>query len=265
MTQPVIRSRQNERLRLVRALSTRKGRRKHERFLLEGPRAVREALERAPSRLEQLLFREDAPPEELIAFAEAHQVPVWPVEPELFDGVAPSDTPQPVLAVAHLTWGLAAGVLEPGQAPRAAVACCGVQDPGNLGTILRSAHFFGFAGCLVLPGTHDPWSPKVVRSSAGALFATPPAQVETADELLAAASAGGFTPVALVAHGGEPLGELPARTLLLVGAEGGGLPDEYLGVTTRVTIPSGEEGAESLNVGIAFGIVGHAWSRQWNS
>ena len=151
------------------------------------------------------------------------------------------------------------------QQPCAVVACAGVQDPGNLGTILRSARFFGFSGAVVLPKTQDPWSPKVVRSAAGALLARPPAQAESLDQLLEAASGAGLTPVALSAHGGEAPGNepLPARSLFLLGAEGLGLPKEVRAVTRWLTIPTPSPGAESLNVAMAFGIVAHAWCSAW--
>ena len=262
---PVITSRKNDRLRLVRALHSRRGRRLRGRFLLEGPKAIAELLEADGERVEQLLFRDQPtllrPVQRALDAAQRARVPAFPVAAELFDELAPSETPQGLIAVAPLTWTpldeLLAG--EDLSAPRALVACLGVQDPGNLGTIARSARFFGFAGLVVLPGTQDPWSPKVVRSAAGALLAQPPAQAEGLGELLRAADAARLEPRALAAHGGTPLsaGALPARCLLLLGAEGQGLP-EGAGELSALTI-EGAAGAESLNVAVAFAVAAHAW------
>lgn len=262
---PVITSRKNDRLRLVRALRSRRGRRMRGRFLLEGPKAIAELLEQDASRVEQLLYRDQptllGPVRQALEAAKRAQVAAFPVAAELFDELAPSETPQGLLAVAPLRWTpleeLLAG--EDLGAPRALVACLGVQDPGNLGTIARSARFFGFAGLVVLPGTQDPWSPKVVRSAAGALLAQPPAQAEDLGELLRAAAAAQLEPRALAAHEGKPLGRapLPARCLLLLGAEGQGLP-EGAGELPALTI-EGAPGAESLNVAVAFAVAAHAW------
>jgi TrmH family RNA methyltransferase len=266
---PVIRSRKNDRLRLVRSLSTRRGRRRQGRFLLEGPKVLQEALARDPKRVEQVLFRTDggskcAP---TLAAARAAGVPCYPVDPALFDDLAPAERPQPLLAVAHATWSTLEAILgEAAPLPRAVAACVGVQDPGNLGTILRTARFLGLAGAVVLPGTQDPFSPKVARSSAGALLERPPAQADDVEALLAAADEAALTPVALVAHGGEVLGEaeLPARSLLLLGAEGPGLDADLAArAGRRVRIASPAESAESLNVAVAFAIVAHAWSARW--
>lgn len=265
---PVIRSRKNDRLRLVRTLGTRRGRKTRGRFLLEGPKPINELLARAPERLEQILYRVDGKVAETLALARAAGVPCYPVAPELFDALAPSETPQPLLAIAPIAWRELNDVVGgPGEAPRAVVACVGVQDPGNLGTILRSARFFGFAGAVVLPGTQDPWSPKVVRSATGALLAEPPARVESLEELLAAAAAAELVPVALAAHEGEsPAARpLPARSLLLLGAEGQGLPEETRAVTRWLTIPTPNPAAESLNVAVAFAVMAHAWCAAWST
>lgn len=261
---PVIRARKNDRLRLVRALATRRGRRRHGRFVVEGTKAIRDVLEHDPRRLEQVLFRVgDELPLKTLEAARERGVPIYPVAASLWGELADAETPQPVLAVGPIAWTPLEAVLgadQPG--PRAVVACLGVQDPGNLGTILRTARFFGLAGVVVLPGTQDPWSPKVVRGTAGAVVLHPPAQAGDVASLLAAARAAELEPVALAAHGGAPLGPgaLPARALLLLGAEGPGLPGEAQ-AARPITIAAGGGQVESLNVAVAFGVVAHAWAQ----
>jgi len=267
LSPPPITSRKNQRLRTARALATRRGRRRLERFLLEGPKAVAEALERGPDRVEQLLYAAGAERSAAVAAllerAAAAGVPAFAVEPALYDEVAPATSPQPALAVARVAWTPLAELLRgpvPG-APRAVVACCGVQDPGNVGTILRTARFFGVAGAAFVGGG-DPWAPKVVRASAGALLARPPARAADGAALLEAARAAGLAPVALVPEGGAPPGPgvLGRRVLLLLGAEGTGLPAELAAAARPATIARRDPGAESLNVAVAFAVVADRWA-----
>lgn len=266
---PVITSPRNERLRLVKALLSRRTRHQRERYLIEGPKAIGELLERGPSAVEQLLYRAQGTlpkrAAEALAVARAAEVPCYPVESKVFDQVAPSQTPQALLAIAPLRWTPLEELCAPGQGPLGVAACLGVQDPGNLGTILRTSRFFGLAGVVTLPGTQDPFAPKVVRSAAGSLFANPPAQAPDLDALLSASQAAGLEPVALAAHGGEPLAqaELPPRSLLLLGAEGPGLPAQVAGLRQVTIEGSGQQ--ESLNVAIAFALVAHAWGARWSA
>jgi RNA methyltransferase, TrmH family len=132
----------------------------------------------------------------------------------------------------------------------------GLADPGNVGTILRSAEAFGVSSVAVGVGTADPFSPKAVRASMGAVFAVPLAKVASVDELPA-------VKVALTPRQGVPLGELwrstsdspkqnakvPAAVTLLIGAEREGLPHEIVDqcdVTARIPIAT-----DSLNAAMA--------------
>jgi len=248
----------------VRALASKRGRVKRGRFLVEGPKGIAEVLSASPELLEWILFRPDASNQvdALCARADRAGVPAYAVEPELFAELSSTETPQPVIAVAFRREAELAALLPAAPAPAALVACVGVQDPGNLGTIVRSARFLGFSGLVACPGTVDPWSPKVVRSAAGALLACPPACLDL-DALLELADEQALTPVALVARGGQAPRALPKRSLILLGSEGQGLPPEAeAALKVRVTIPARDPRAESLNVASAFGIVAHAWAAE---
>jgi RNA methyltransferase, TrmH family len=129
----------------------------------------------------------------------------------------------------------------------------GVQDPGNVGTIIRSAHAFG-AGVALSRGCADLYNPKTVRATMGSIFHAPVArELHTLDFLHDARSAG-FTTVAAVPDKGDPPRSLPAgRLVIIVGAEGAGLPAEVVEACEMgATIPSR---AASLNAAIAASIL----------
>jgi TrmH family RNA methyltransferase len=123
----------------------------------------------------------------------------------------------------------------------------GVSDPGNVGTVIRTAHALVGGSVLLGPDSADPYGPHAVRASMGAVFAEPLVR-------------GGIdqTPeprTALIAHGGEPLESLDRAATVCLGAERKGLPDGVLErCEARVTIPL-REGAESLNVAAAAAIA----------
>lgn len=166
------------------------------------------------------------------------------VEPSLLAGVSSLGSGTRALAVYRERWA-------PDPLGPLCVALWGVRDPGNVGTVLRSAAAFGAGSVALGPGTADPFGPKAVRASMGALFAVPVARVERVDELP------GET-IALVARAGEPLRALAAREpgqarTLVVGAEREGLAAEVVeGCDRAAHIPIA---TESLNAAIAASIA----------
>jgi TrmH family RNA methyltransferase len=147
------------------------------------------------------------------------------------------------LAVYEERWGAAAGPL--------CVALWGIRDPGNVGTILRGALAFGAASVAIGPETADPFGPKAVRASMGAVFAVPVARVAAIEELPEPR-------VALVAGEGEPLSPGDAGTLV-IGAERTGLPPDVVAGCDRVRhIPIH---SESLNAAMAATVALYEVSR----
>ena len=123
-----------------------------------------------------------------------------------------------------------------------------VGDPGNVGTILRTADAFIDGPVVLGPECADPYSPKAARASMGSVFSNPPIKAEL--------SATPEPRVALVAHGGQELDTLEGAATVCLGAEREGLPDEVVAQCERqVTIPLRPGGAESLNVAAAAAIA----------
>jgi TrmH family RNA methyltransferase len=136
------------------------------------------------------------------------------------------------------------------------LALWGLNDPGNVGTALRGALAFGAASVALGPGTTDPYGPKAVRASMGALFSVPVVRVRSVEELPGRR-------VALVARAGAPLHELdPAGgdVSLVVGAEREGLPDDVVAACDEVAhVPIA---AESLNAAMAATVALYETSRR---
>jgi RNA methyltransferase, TrmH family len=129
----------------------------------------------------------------------------------------------------------------------------GVQDPGNVGTVIRTAHAFG-AGVALSTGTADLYNPKTVRATMGSIFYAPIAREVLSLSFLEEAEASGFSTTAAVPHGGERPSSLPAEKLVtVVGTEGAGLPEEVISACRqRVTIPAL---TPSLNAAVAASIL----------
>ena len=129
----------------------------------------------------------------------------------------------------------------------------GVQDPGNVGTVVRSAHAFG-AGVALSVGCADLYNPKTVRATMGSIFHAPVARELDTLWFLGLARDAGFTTVAATPDGGEaPRSVTAGKTIILVGAEGSGLPEEVVeACDLRVTLPAR---AASLNAAVAASIL----------
>jgi TrmH family RNA methyltransferase len=146
------------------------------------------------------------------------------------------------------------------------IVLAGLQDPGNVGTILRSAEAFGATGVLALPGTASVWNPKSLRASMGSAFRLP-VVASTVSEAFAMMRAAGVLSVATVApsHAGAAAldsAELQRPVALWIGNEGAGLmPEMIAGCESVVTIPCPGP-VESLNAAIAAGVLLYEASRQ---
>lgn len=271
--------------RLVRRLSSRRGREREGLALVEGPSVILEAL-RSPVEVRWVVVGE-----EYVGRERGGAIVAGCRECGVEVGVAPDGEVRELCST---------------EAPRAAVACVrpppleprplergrylmarGVQMPGNLGALIRSAWAFGLDGVVVGRGTVDPWNPKVVRGSAGGVFHVP--LIREPDGLGAHGSradaagvrgrgdgpgasdggGGGNGPKLLCADAsGEPVevvaAEEPRDWVLVVGNEGGGIPPPLAARARAVAVPV-VRGVDSLNVGVAGSILMYALVRAGES
>jgi TrmH family RNA methyltransferase len=188
---------------------------------------------------------------ELLAALARTGVPMERVEESELEQLADTQHPQGIIAVIRMpAWTLAQIRLDGGPV----LVLDGLQDPGNTGTILRTALGLGAAGVVALPGTVELSNPKVVRGSMGAVFHLPAVELGVA-EFLAWAGDRGVTLLAAEANG-APIGSVPIRrpVAIVLGNEGAGLRAEIRQAGRAVAIPLAR-GTESLNVAVAAGIL----------
>jgi TrmH family RNA methyltransferase len=229
---------------------------------IEGFRILDEAV-RSGLRFRTVFFSESAVgrAEKLLSQLGA-QVETLLLPDKLFASAVPSDAPQGVAALARWKEFSLEDVLAKSQAgPLLALA--GVQDPGNLGTILRSAEAFGAGGALLGEGTVSLFNPKVVRASAGSVFRLPVARAKLADAL-GRMKEHGVRLVATASHQGTPLDQarLSGPLAIFIGSEGAGLSRNLIKEMDEVVaIPQAPQ-VESLNVGVATSIVLYEVARQ---
>lgn len=248
----LIQSPRNPLVRQAAALRSPRTRRGTGLVLVEGPKAIGDALA-AGARFEHAFVRAglDHP---VRAALERARVRVHEARPDVLGALAATETSQGVVAVAREPERPAADVLAaPGGGPL--VILDAIQDPGNLGAILRTAAALGFRGAGLGAGTTDPFAPKVVRAAAGTLFRLPIFPIAPRDLggwFVVAAAEGGDAPEAVFARAGG------RRAALVVGNEGAGIGPAFLQrADARAWVPLGRE-VESLNVAAAFAILAYA-------
>lgn len=230
---------------------------------IEGPRLIDEAI-RSGWKIEKALFSRTG-----LAHHGARLLPqlsrhaqVSLSDDAAFASAADAENPQGVAALARLQTATLEDAFA-GAAPLV-VAAAELQDPGNLGTLIRAADGFGASGVVVLSGTVSAYNPKTVRASAGSLFHLPVVTRVTARELMAACEAHGVRLLATAARGETAAREVDWRqpSCLVIGQEAGGVPRELLrAAAERVGIPMRRE-LESLNAGVAGAILLYEAARQ---
>ena len=242
-------------LTLARDLRRRRARERNHLFVAEGVRAVEELL-RSPLAVRGLLVAPQLAGAQrgagLLALARGHGAELVEVDDREFASAAETDSPQGVLAIAEIPQ-TRLDDLPLGDRARLVVLDA-VQDPGNVGTILRTAAALSATAVVSMPGTVDLWNAKVVRSAMGALFHSPTfictwVELDTFRSRHSMVLWGADV-------GGTPLDQLrpPDRLALLVGNEGAGLSSEgRTRLEHSVSLPI-SSAVESLNVAVATGI-----------
>ena len=252
----------NPKYKLWKSLLSRKHREAEGLFLIEGPVLLKEAFAAGAAAADTLMVRfgaEDAPGvPELIEEAESLGLRVFCLSGELFDSLSDTETGKDVIGAFRLP------DAELGKIRNGIVILDRLQDPGNMGTILRTAEAAGFDGIAAVKGTVDAFSPKVVRAAAGAVLRMPIRYFGSEEEILDLCRKEGLTVAA-----GDPRGEdlyegadLSGKIALIIGNEGRGISQSLMKrADIRVRIPMEGE-TESLNAAVAAAIMMYECVRQ---
>jgi len=261
-----VRSRQNPLFKRLRALKERGTARDGggALCLLEGPRLVAEALS-AEARLVEVAVapgaEEDVGVGSLLAELEERRVPVRRLSRSLVASLSEATTTQGLLALAERT---AFNEADLYRGTPLIVVAAGIQDPGNLGGLLRTAEAAGASGAYLCDGCADPFSWKALRGSMGSAFRLPHIRIPETAVVLARLESRGVRSFAAVAATGVRYDEvdLAKPVALVIGNEGAGLPDDVVrGTSGAVRVPIAPP-VESLNVGVAAGLLLFEAARQ---
>ena len=235
----IIRSRQNELIKRFTALaSDGKARQEAGEYVCAGQKLLGEAVS---SGAEVTCVLTETPMEGL---------PCRLVTPALLQAVSPlKNSPGPVFTVRMRD-------IPPAETLRRVIVLENVQDPGNVGTLVRTAEAMGFAGTVIIKGTADPWQPKAVRAAAGSLLRLPILLLDSAEQALKLLSGAGYRAytAAMDAELACWDADLGKKAAVVIGNEGAGAAPELKAAATLLAIPMAGK-TESLNAAVAGSII----------
>jgi TrmH family RNA methyltransferase len=248
-----ITSKDNTAVKHLRSLSEAKYRKKEKAFLIEGLKMVEEALRdnlgvkivvAAPSLVQHH-------GKGVLRLAESRGIDILWVSERLMDALSESKTPQPVMAEVTMKQHSEEGLLA--NEAGSIVIAHQLQDPGNLGTIIRTAEAVGASGLAITQNTVDPFNAKAIRASMGSILRLPVVLVEDVSVFIKKCKQNGFQTVATVLTAEKTHFDVDLRkpTVVLLGQEGAGLPQDLMAeIDLRIRIPMANT-IDSLNVAAA--------------
>ena len=248
-----VESRQNSRIKELRAGLARGVQSPH--IAVEGLHLTEEAV-KSGLRLHTLFVRDGN--EGLLEHLAVGNAEVLMVTEDVFQSATLTEHPQGIAALVEAPQFTVEAMLK--GVPLVVIAA-GLQDPGNLGTLVRSAEAFGATGMILLPGTVSLWNAKTLRASSGSAFRLPVVTL-TAEDAFATLRGHGVRILAAVARDGDGETDLRGPSALLLGNEGSGLPEAWIAqADARVTIPL-PGAVESLNAAVAGSVLLYEAMRQ---
>lgn len=255
-----ITSMSNQIIKEVRSLSNKKGRRTAQAILLEGFRLVKDALDSGAG-VRYLIISDSFSQKEELFLSQRTNIKLLQVPDELFSRISEINSPQGILAVAEKPVYDKKEIIS---RVKRVIALEDIQDPGNLGTIIRSADACGFDAVLLSKDSVDPYNPKVIRSTMGSLFHIPVIieenfyqalyELKSKNMLLAAADIKNALPCWQA--------DMSENVAIIIGNEGKGLSEkiiELVDITIMIPMPGK---AESLNASAAASILIYECMRQ---
>ena len=251
-----ISAKDNKNLKLVRQLKKKSGREADNKFIVEGKKIVLEALEYASESIYSVVVSGEFCLKEPQLVEKCDEVcgKIYRVSKSIFDELSDTDTPQGILAVMEQN----AKEFTPNINSERILVLDGVSEPGNMGTIIRTAEAIGFDGIYLMKGCTDVYAPKTVRSTMGSVFRMKMKNGCLVENLIELKNMG-FSVIATTPSGNVALEEYdaPLKCAVVIGNEAHGVSDEVMRIADeKIKITMGGM-AESLNAAIAAGIVMH--------
>jgi RNA methyltransferase, TrmH family len=236
-------------LKWYRDLSDKKARLNAGAFLVEGEKAIRQVLANHPDAVAEILSEREPP-------SDLRQFPVRALNKSQFDYISNARTPQGLAAVVKIPEDVYSARL-PAEAAERILLLEDIQDPGNAGTLIRTAAAFDFSGVILSDKCADPFSPKVVQASSGAVMSLWVRATAQYLELTSTLRSRDYRLIAAEVEGRDSPETLrQSRFILALGNEAAGLSADLLKIADfRVGIPIAREKAESLNAAISGGIL----------
>jgi RNA methyltransferase, TrmH family len=262
MSYRIVQSKQNARLKDLRKALAHPGRGSRSLAGIEGPNLLAEALGAGLSI--DCVFAAQGTEHLLEALPISPETEILLLPRDLLDSVLATETPQSIAALIEPpVWNWSDLLEKESENAPLIVVLAGLQDPGNLGTILRSAEAFGASGIVSLPGTVSPWNPKAVRASAGSLFRLP-LVAATAEECVSRLRESGIRVLTTAVRDALPAHrtDLAGPTALIIGNEGNGVPPELAALADAAITISCPGPVESLNASVAAAVLLYEANRQ---
>ncbi len=259
-----ISSSSNPQFKKLKSLTSRAGRKKYGCFLLEGPKVINEARNRNVE-LDSIVVSTSGAHGELDDFdwqSASEHVPVFELADSLFAQLSETETPQGVLAVVPFVEHIPTTLFA--RSPGLVIIVDAVQDPGNLGTIFRTAQGLNATGLVLTRGTVDPYNPKVVRAASGAILTLPFISNIELEEAIEMCKTHQQNIVALAPGVGLTICQVDwtKSSALILGNEGQGIPRQLLALADQVVSIPLNTACESLNVGVTAAIALYEAARQ---
>lgn len=254
----LITSRDNKYVKIAKSLTTKQGRDKEEKFIIEGYRNVKDAAAKG-AKIEFILVS-DRCSYDLSVFK---GYKMYTLAPRIFDYVSDTVTPQGIMAVCKMEqWSFSDIELD---AKSLVVVCENLQDPGNAGTIIRTADAAGAKAVIMAKGCVDIYNPKVTRSIMSSLFSVKVVRNKNIDSIFGFLKSNGIKSVAgALCDNSQHLfdADITGKVAVFIGNEGNGLDtDTVKRCDVKVTIPM-LGGAESLNASVAGSVMMYEFVRQ---
>lgn len=261
----LLESRSNKKVKYIKKLARRRFREKEGKFIVEGLRAVEEILEVSKA-IDFVVYngaiRNNPRGSELLSLIKGLNLPAFEVDENIFKELSSTETPQGILAVVCRPEISLKEIMA--NAPTLLVLVDGIQDPGNLGTLVRTCAAIGVDGMILLPGTVDLYNTKTLRSTMGNIFKIPIVIAQHRDLLLKELKSSGLHIIVGEPESSKAIFEvdLTVPVVIAVGNEGNGVQEDLcLYADNKVKIPM-SAGIDSLNVAVASGIMLYEVVRQ---